>query len=106
MTTIRFKLDHDQLNILIDVMGIAQRDQVRGEVLSMVWSIIEQLDVRLRRRVAERRLEYQLILPVYQALALRRIAIAGQEFVMDERKVNELRLVLFKLDPLLTRYTT
>lgn len=106
MADVRIKVDHDQLGILIAVMEEALQDKVRGEALNMIWSIIERLVERLRVRRAARRLEYQLILTVYQALALRRMAIAGQEFVTDERHVNELRMVLMNLDPKLTQYTT
>lgn len=106
MADVRFKLDHDQLGILIAVMDHALRDKVRGEALNMVWSIIERLVVRMRQRHAERRLEYGLTLTIYQALALRRMALAGQEFLTDTRHINELRLVLMTLDPKLTQYTT
>ncbi|MBL7954406.1 MAG: hypothetical protein JNJ91_05165 [Flavobacteriales bacterium] len=105
MADVRIKVDHDQLGILIAVMEEALQDKVRGEALNMVWSIIERLVERLRVRRAARRLEYQLILTVYQALALRRMAIAGQEFMTDQRHVNELRMVLMVLDPKLTQYT-
>lgn len=106
MADVRFKVDHDQLGILIAVMDHALKDRVQGEALNIVWSIIEALLVRLRKRHAERRLEYPLILTVYQALALRRMAIAGQEFATNPRHVAELRLVLMVLDPKLTPYTT
>lgn len=105
MADVRIKVDHDQIGILIAVMEEALQDKVRGEALNMVWSIIERLVERLRVRRAARRLEYQLILTVYQALALRRMAIAGQEFMTDQRHVNELRMVLMALDPKLTQYT-
>lgn len=105
MADVRIKVDHDQLGILIAVMEEALQDKVRGEALNMVWSIVERLVERLRVRRAARRLEYQLILTVYQALALRRMAIAGQEFMTDPRHVNELRMVLMVLDPKLTQYT-
>ncbi len=104
MADVRFKVDHDQLGILIAVMDHALRDPVRGEALNLVWSIIERLVVRLRQRHAEKRLEYPLILTVYQALALRRMALAGQDFLTDERHINELRLVLMTVDPKLSRY--
>jgi hypothetical protein len=106
MADVRFKIDHDQLGILIAVMEEALRDNVRGEALSIIWSIIERLVERLKKRHAVKRIDHQLILTVYQALALRRIAIAGQEFVTNERHVRELRMVLMVLDPKLTRYTT
>ncbi len=106
MADVRFRVDHDQLGILIAVMDHALQDRVRGEALNIVWSIVQALVIRLRKRHAERRLEYPLILTVYQALALRRMAIAGQEFMSDPRHVNELRMVLMVLDPKLTAYTT
>ena len=62
--------------------------------------------VRFRQRHAVKRIDYAIILTVYQALALRRMAIAGQEFLSDQRQVNELRLFLMHLDPKLTQYTT
>lgn len=106
MADVRIKVDHDQLGILIAVMEHALRDKVRGEGLNIIWSIVERLAERLRVRHAARRLEYQLILTVYQALALRRMAIVGQKFTTDQRHINELRLVLMTLDPKLTAYTT
>lgn len=106
MAEVRIKVDHDQLGILIAVMDHALRNTVRGEGLNIIWSIVERLVARLRVKHAARRLEYQLILTVYQALALRRMAIAGQEFTTDQRHINELRLVLMTLDPKLTAYTT
>ncbi len=106
MADVRFRVDHDQLGILIAVMDHALQDKVRGEALNIVWSIVEALTIRLRKRHAERKLDYLLILTVYQALALRRMAIAGQEFISNQRHVNELRMVLMVLDPKLTAYTT
>lgn len=105
MTDVRIKISRDQLAVLIAVMEHALRDRVRGEALNMVWSIIERLVIRLRQRHAVQRREYGLNLTVYQALALRRMALAGQEFLTDERHINELRLVLGVLDPKLTQYT-
>lgn len=105
MTDIRIRLDHDQVGIIIKCIEMALRDKVRGESLNLVWSILDKMVVRLRKRHAEQRLEYNIILPVYQAIALRHIAKAGQVFINDDRAVNELRLVLFSLDPKLTRFT-
>lgn len=105
MADVRFRVDHDQLGILIAVMEHALQDKVSGEALNIVWSILERLVERLKKRHAVKRLDHLLILPVYQALALRRIAIAGQEFTAHPRHVNELRMVLMELDPKLTQYT-
>lgn len=106
MADVRFKVDHDQLGILIAVMEEALQDKVHGEALSIIWSILERLVERLKKRHAVKRVDHLLILTVYQALALRRIAIAGQDFVTNQRHVNELRMVLMTLDPKLTQYTT
>lgn len=106
MTDVRFKVDHDQLGILIAVMEQALNDKVRGEALNIVWSILERLLERLKKRHAVKRYDHLLILPVYQALALRRVAIAGQEYTTHPRHVTELRMVLMELDPKLTQFTT
>lgn len=104
MADVRIRVDHDQLGILIKVMDMALEDTVRGEALNIIWSIVEQLSQRLKKRHAVKRIDHLLILPIYQALALRRMAIAGQEFTADPRHVQELRMVLMSLDPKLTQY--
>lgn len=97
---VRITVDHHQLGVLIHTIETALQDEVRGEALAMVWTIAERLLVRLKQRHAARRIDYRLILTPYQAVALRRIIMAGQEFMAHMPKhVHELHLVLANLDP-------
>lgn len=106
MADVRFRLDHDQMGIVINVMHQFLRERPRGETLNMLHSILQALDVRLRRRHAERKLEYRLILPIYQALAFRRMCMVGLELYQEGRARTELRILLAELDPKMTKYTT
>ena len=105
MADVRFRLDHDQMGIVIAVMEQFLRERPRGETLNMLHSILQVLDVRLRRRHAERKLEYRLILPIYQALAFRRMCMVGMELYQEGRARTELRILLAELDPKMTKYT-
>jgi hypothetical protein len=106
MADIRFRIDHDQMGIAIKVMEEFLKERPRGETLNVLHSILQALDIRLRRRHAERKLEYRLILPVYQALAFRRICMVGLELYEEGRARTELRILLAELDPKMTAYTT
>lgn len=106
MPDVRFRIDHHQLGIAIKVLDLFLDDQPKGEMLNMMHSILQVLVVRLKRRHAERRLEYPFILPVYQALAMRRVLMAGIDFIQEERVRMELRLILGVMDPKMVAYTT
>lgn len=99
MAEVRFRLDHDQLRIVVDVMGIYLEDAPRGELGSMLHSIVLRLRGRLEKRLPERRLEYQLVLPVHDALALRRMCLGALEWGVPERRATELRIILGIIDP-------
>jgi hypothetical protein len=104
MADIRFTIDHHQLRLVAQEAEQFLNEHPYGEVQSMLHSILGQVMLRLRRRLAEHRLEYKLILPVYQAIALRRIIMAGLELTTSEVVRTELRLVLTELDPKLSNY--
>ncbi|MCW5900460.1 MAG: hypothetical protein KIT10_14440 [Flavobacteriales bacterium] len=102
----RFRMNHDQMGIVINLMDQFLEERPRGESLNMLHSIVQGLDVRMRRRHAERKMEYRLILPVYQALAFRRICMVGLDLYEEGRARTELRILLAELDPKMTAYTT
>ncbi|MBL8002363.1 MAG: hypothetical protein JNL05_10415 [Flavobacteriales bacterium] len=105
MADVRFRIDHHHLGIAIKVIDLFLDDQPSGEMLNMMHSILQVLVVRLKRRHAERRLEYPLILPVYQALAMRRVLMAGIDLIQEEQVRLQLRLILAVMDPKMTPYT-
>lgn len=100
---VRFTADHHQLDLVIQVIDGFLEEEPFGETICLIHSILEQLVVCLRRRLAVRRHDYRLELPVHQALAFRRIVMAGQELVATER-VIDLQMLISELDPKLTRY--
>lgn len=103
MDSVRFNIDHHQLGLVLKVMDLFLGEQPYGEVPCLLHSIVEQLSVRLRRRHADRRLEYKLILPVYQAIAFRRMVSAGME-VLPEPRLVDLQMLMSELDPKMSRY--
>lgn len=106
MADIRIRIDHDQLVLVTRVMDQLLAEKPHGETLNILHSIIEQLVVRLRKRAAERRLEYRFILPVHQGLALRRMVMVGTELYPEGRERNEMRILISHIDPLCTPYTS
>ncbi len=104
MADIRFKLDAHQLRLVAQVIDLFLRDDPRGEAQWMLHSVAETLAVRLGKRLAERRLEHSFILPVHQALTLRRLVLGGIEFHPEGQSRNELRLVAAQLDQAASRY--
>ena len=105
MADVRFRIDRDQLGIVLQVMDEFLKERPRGETLNLLHSILHGLAIRLRRRYADRRYDYAMILPVYQALAFRRMCMAGMELYEEGRARTELRILLSLLDPKLTAYT-
>jgi len=104
MADVRFILDAHQVKLSLEVINAFLNERPKGETQNLIHSIAEILSVRLGRRAAERRLEHKFILPVYQALALRRLVMTGVELCDRGRVQDELRRVLAVIDPLMTRY--
>lgn len=106
MADVRFKIDHHQMGLVIKVIdSYVEDDTPGGELNSMLKSLVEQLAVRLRKRHAERRLEYNLILPVHQALALRRMVMVGMELIPEGQHRGALRMLLGEIDVKTVQYT-
>lgn len=105
MADVRFNIDHHQLGLVIATMNEFAKGEPRGEMPSMLASIMEQLGVRLRKRHAERRLDYKLILPVYQALALRRMVMVGIELLPEGQNRSAMRFLLAEVDAKTVQYT-
>lgn len=105
MADVRFIIDHHQLGLVIRTMDEFMKERPRGEMPSLLHSILEQVAVRLRKRHAERRLEYRLILPVYQALAVRRIVMVGIELLPEGQNRHAMRLLLGEVDVKTIKYT-
>lgn len=104
MADVRFRIDHHQLGLIIQVIDLYKQGPHIGEVGNLLNSILDQLVLRLRRRHIERRLEYRLILPVYQAIALRRMVLAGMELFSEPRARTEMQMLMAELDPKMVQY--
>jgi hypothetical protein len=103
---IRFKLDCHQVNLLVELMEtFLAEGRPRGETLNLIYSIVEGVNLNLKKRQVMRRLEYAFILPVHQMIALRRMAMAGLELFEEGPKRNEMRMVLSVIDPKMVAYT-
>lgn len=105
MADVRFTLDSHQVKLVMEFIGHFLQDEPRGEAQNLIHSIAEVLYVRFGKRAAERRLEHKFILPVYQALALRRLLLASLEYYGEGRTHDELRRALGAVDPKTTRFT-
>lgn len=105
MADVRFTIDHHQLSLVIHVINEWMKETPQGEAQSLLHSILEQLGIRLRKRHAERRLEYKLILPVYQALAFRRMVLASLEILPEGQNRHVMRLLLGEVDVKTIKYT-
>ena len=102
MDNIRFSVDHYQLGLVVKLMEGFLNKKPKGEVQNLFHSILEQLVIRLRRRRADNRLEYKFILPVYQAIAFRRIVRVGLELLPEGQPRTEMRIMMSDLDPKMT----
>ncbi len=106
MRDVRFTLDHHQLGLVIKVIDLYQQGPHVGEVGNLLHSILCQLVIRLRRRHIEQRLEYRLMLPVYQAIALRRMVLAGMELFDEPLARTEMQRLIGELDPKMVQYVS
>lgn len=104
MNTITLKLNHRELDIACGVMDTFLADEPRGEMLNLLHSLVERLNVRLRKRLAERRETYTMRLPVHDVLALRRMLLGALEWEMRDDIRNEVRLIVSTVDGLSTSY--
>lgn len=104
MNDITFKLSARQLEIVCGVMDTFLQEEPQGETLNLLYSLVERLNIRLRKRLAERRKEYRLRLAVHDALAMRRMLLGSLEWAMRADIRDEVRLVVGVVDPVCTKY--
>lgn len=105
MADVRFTIDHHQLGLVIAAMDEWRKGAPRGETAAMLTSILDQVSLRLRKRHAERRLDYKLILPVYQALAVRRMVMFAVGVLPEGQNRHVMRLLLGDVDAKTVKYT-
>lgn len=105
MADVRFTLDHHQLRLVIQEMEDYLKLSPGGEIANLLYSIVETLVVRLRKRLAETRSDYKLILPVHQAIAIRRMAMNANDRHRPVSDRMAMQMLLADLDPKMTKYT-